>query len=761
MLENVISTDNLRSLSRRKSRDREFRTVRNNDVPDHAAQGWEIQRKNKTGTRLSRPKRREILLEDRVWSLLYAMGFTHLSGEGGALLHLDPKRDDGPKNQIDVVGLDPEIAIAVECKSASNPRKDSKFQEFLAKHSVIRERFANAANTQFPLDHKRVAVLAIFTWDLLLSENDVERAQEQQVALLNENDLDYYEQLAAHLGPAAKYQFFADMLRGKQVHGLRLAVPAIETRMGKHTCYSFSITPEYLLRIAYVSHRAKGKASDVDTYQRMIKKSRLKKIREYISENGVFPTNIVISLDEGRKGSVRFEKGEQRGGPEGARYGTLHLTPTYRSAWIIDGQHRLFAYSGHERARTSHLSVLAFRNLPASQQAQLFIDINHEQKSVKRSLLQELYAELNWDADDEDKRIGAVVSKAIQALNEEKDSPLYGRIQLTDDSPTEQRCISLTSIFSAVNQPEMFIVRKGVQYGPLWRANNDKTLKRTLRIVKAWFGLIRDGSAGWWDLGKAKGGGLAMNDGIAVCLDVLRVVFQHLQSNRLEPITLEDDELIDWLKPYGEALGAYFGNLPANKRQAFRNFRGNQGRTAARRRCEQALHEKFPEFLPLGLEEFLKLEEEKTNEQAYAILKRIESTLQRIVIDTLKAEYVEGADEAWWYGGVPAQIRKKAAERLEEEQGKGSKESYLDLIDFRVIAMNNWNLFGEMVAFEKSGNKEKRTQWIVRLNDMRKIVMHPAKQQVLTWDQLADLQRYDGWLRERGKCNDEAEADGE
>jgi DNA sulfur modification protein DndB len=322
-------------------------------------------------------------------------------------------------------------------------------------------------------------VLAIFTWDVLLSENDVERAQEQKIALLNENDLHYNEQLAAHLGPAAKYQFFADMMPGKQVHGLRLAVPALETKMGKHTCYSFSITPEYLLKIAYVSHRLKGKASDVNTYQRMIKKSRLKKIREYISENGVFPTNIVVSL-EGRR-SVRFEKGEQHGGPEGARFGTLHLNPTYRSAWIINGQHRLFAYSGHDRAKNSHLSVLAFQNLPASQQAQLFIDINHEQKSAKRSLLQELYAELNWDADDEDKRIGAVVSKAIQALDEEKESPLYGRIQLTDDSVTDQRCISLTSIFTALNQPDMFIVKKGVQYGPLWAKENDKTLKRTLR----------------------------------------------------------------------------------------------------------------------------------------------------------------------------------------------------------------------------------------------------------------------------------------
>jgi len=490
----------------------------------------------------------------------------------------------------------------------------------------------------------------------------------------------------------------------------------------------------------------------------MIKKSRLKRIREYISENGVFPTNIVVSL-EGRKGSIRFEKGEQQGGPEGARFGTLHLAPTYRSAWIIDGQHRLFAYSGHERAATSHLSVLAFPNLPASQQAQLFIDINHEQKSVKRSLLQELFAELNWDAEDDGKRIGAVVSKAIQALNEEQDSPLRGHIQLTDDSPTDQRCISFTSIFNALNQPEMFIVKKGILYGPLWRDSNEKTLKRTLRIVKAWFGWVRDGAAEWWELGKGEGGGLAMNDGTSVCLDVLRVVFQHLHSKRLDAIALDDDDLVGRLKPYGIALGEYFGSLPQDKRQAFRSLRGNQGRTTARRRCEQALHGKFPEFMPTGLEEFLKLEAAQTNERGYAIIQRVETTLQKIVIDGLKAEYGDGQDEAWWFRGIPPAIRKKAAERLEEEQGKSSKESYLDLIDFRAIAVNNWNVFEESLAHGKSGNKEKRTQWIVRLNEMRKIVMHPAKQQVLNWDELTELEGYEKWIRDKEGQDDATDAE--
>ncbi len=396
MLKNVFPVDDLRSLARRRMNPLEFKSVPASGASEVPLdEGWQVHWQGKSTVRLSRPKATSVSLEDRVWCLLYRLGCTHLSGDGGAQLELDAKSESGTYNQIDAVGLDPEVALAIECKSADSPRKYAEFQKDLAKHALIRDRFNRAVSSQFPLEHKRVSVLVMFTSNLILGENDPERANKEKVALLNEKDLDYYEQVASHLGPAAKCQLFADLLPGKRIWGLEKRIPALQSKLGKYTCYTFPIAPEYLLKIAYVSHRAKGKATDVGTYQRMIKKSRLKRIREYIDENGIFPTNIVISLEG--KGTAQFEPSQNVGGKDVAKPGTLILKPSYRCAWIIDGQHRLFAYSGLERARTSHLSVLAFEGLPAGKQAQLFIDINHEQKSVKRSLLQELYAELNWD----------------------------------------------------------------------------------------------------------------------------------------------------------------------------------------------------------------------------------------------------------------------------------------------------------------------------------------------------------------------------
>jgi DGQHR domain-containing protein len=187
------------------------------------------------------------------------------------------------------------------------------------------------------------------------------------------------------------------MLPGKEIAGLSIKIPAIKTKMGGYNCYTFSISPEYLLKISYVSHRSKGKASDIDTYQRMLKKSRLSKIKDYISDDGIFPTNIVLNFERGR---LTFQKikqvSEVSDDIDVGILGWLDIKPAYKSAWIIDGQHRLFAYSGHEKALKSKLTVLAFEGLKPSKQAELFIDINAKQKSVKQSLLQELYAELNW-----------------------------------------------------------------------------------------------------------------------------------------------------------------------------------------------------------------------------------------------------------------------------------------------------------------------------------------------------------------------------
>jgi DGQHR domain-containing protein len=752
VLDNVEPIENLRGLATRKSKADEFKSVRNQLVAEEAAGGWVLVKKNKSSSRLSKPKRHDKLLEDRVWTLMYRMGFKNLSGNGGAFLLVNSSDPKGPDNQIDVVAIDDEVTFAIECKSSDRPRKFGDFSSVLAKHVALRDRLIRAVRDQYETPHTRPTVFAIWTSGFELIQNDQKRASEERALLLDETDLNYYEQLVAQIGAAARFQFLADLLQNKPVPGLELTVPAIRSKIGKIRAYTFSVSPEYLLKIAFVSHRAKGKASDIDAYQRLLKKSRLRSIRDYISEGGFFPTNIVVNIAESRW--LSFDRGKQEGDEKSTTFGWLTLRPAYRVAWIIDGQHRLFAYANHELAHKSLISVMAFVGLAPSEQARMFVDINAEQRKVKQSLLQELYAELHWDADDPEVRIQAILSKVVQSLDSDLRSPFRARILKADDARSDTRCISLTSVFGALEKGGFFIAKtkKGevIEFGPLWAIENDATMKRTISVLETYFDAIRSEASELWERGAAEGGGLSMNDGVTVCINVLASILAHLrEKKRIDLVDLDSDDLGEIVSLWGRRIGRYFAALSAEKMTQFRALRGVQGQTTGTRRLQEALRAEEPEFDPPGLREFLEREKAQTTTRAYEVIVAIEQILKATILSELRSEF-GSREEDWWFTAVPKSVRKKVDDRINEDGGKsGGRSENFDLIDYREIIQQNWQMFETTLAKGKSGNKDAKTKWISEVNELRKHVMHASKGQSLpiTEEQLAGLVEIQDWLK--------------
>lgn len=747
MIENVLPRTDLLSLYRVKSKDCIFKSIASKEIESATGDGWQIVKTGKYKTKVSKPKPIDVLFEDRVWTLFYNLGIKTLSGERGARLRVS-SAENSPNSQVDFVGIDEDVAICVECKTANEFKKDLRFQEKLGVLLAKKRPFAEAINADYPSEVKRNVAVVMFTWNLIVSDSDKKRAEADKIILLDEKDLAYYELLYSHIGEAAKYQILGDIFPGKQIPGLKIRVPSLQTKFGGHRCYTFAIKPEYLLKVAFVSHRSKGRGSDVTTYQRMIKKSRLKKIREYISDDGVFPTNIVLNIENSKY--VRFDIGKQEGDSDGGRFGWLTLEPTYKSAWIIDGQHRLFAYSGHPRAATSYLSVVAFENMPGNVQAKLFVDINHEQKSVKRSLLDELWAELHWDSEDPEKRIRAVISKAIQGLGDNPETPFYGRILLADGEKTETACISLSSVLGALDKSGFYIIntkRDIPTYGALWGADNEAIVKRTQNVLNAWFSKIAGRSNGWWDIGAGDGGGLAMNDGVTVCINVLRSCLEHFEKSGVRLVNLSDEELTEKISPFADILGTELGNFTEGRRRDFRALRGGQGQSFGTRSCQEIIHSKMPEFDPPGLSEFITTKKAGTNDEGRKLIERIEQTIQGIILQMLKQEF-KGAGDAWWFNGVPAPVRKKVDDRINESDGKhGGREQNFDIIHYKEIVRHNWDLFEQLLGYGKGG-KDKKTDWFNEINILRNIVMHPSKQQYLTLDQVERLKQLDSWIQD-------------
>lgn len=170
-------------------------------------------------------------------------------------------------------------------------------------------------------------------------------------------------------------------------------------------------------------------------------------------------------------------------------------------------------------------------------------------------------------------------------------------------------------------------------------------------------------------------------------------------------VRLDNEDLFEQIRKYAEALGTHFGSLTEEERKKFRDLRGGQGQITRTRRCQLAIREHIPAFNPSGLDEFLQQEKAETNKQGKEIIDRVETALQKMVVEELRREF--GGDETeWWTLGVPKTVRQKVAQCFEDEDGKrGGKEYYFDLIDYRSIAVNNWELFEPLLAYGKSGNK--------------------------------------------------------
>ena len=169
--------------------------------------------------------------------------------------------------------------------------------------------------------------------------------------------------------------------------------------MGRYTYYSFAIEPARLLKMSYVLHRNQANSAMMPTYQRLIKKSRLKKVADFVENGSFFPNSIIVNIETKRgTGDLKFDLGSQSSGK--ARPGLLHLPQMYRAAYVIDGQHRLYGYANSPRADTDLIPVVAFIDLPREEQVRLFMQINENQQAVPKNLRNTLNSDLLWESDD-------------------------------------------------------------------------------------------------------------------------------------------------------------------------------------------------------------------------------------------------------------------------------------------------------------------------------------------------------------------------
>ena len=400
----------------------------------------------------------------------------------------------------------------------------------------------------------------------------------------------------------------------------------------------------------------------------MLQPHRLKKIAEYINGGGKFPTNIVVNLKTGRRNKLRFDVTGKYG--EEA-FGTLHLPSLYASAWIIDGQHRLYGYAyaraaGSFNQDSTALSVLAYENLPSDKEMNLFIDINSKQVKVRPGLLVELYADLHWRSSDPDEALQALRSRVASRLNSEKTSPLYDRMVVSGTKKTRHRCVTPTSIRDGLKFAKLLgtFTKGAIVPGPLSTKNAadyDANLRKALSVLSDCLGMFSTELASHWQLGDRPGGYLCTNIGIRALFHVIEDISEHLKDKEgTDLCLLNADDTFAAIDPYLQVLVDHFKDASEQEFQSFRSI--GSSLAAVRRQAwglEAHINKSIDDFKPPGLQQYLDSRDEAGTEKAAINVTKIHRKLFDYVIGTLKHHYGT-ENKAWWTKGIPSESVRNA-----------------------------------------------------------------------------------------------------
>lgn len=736
----LISGENLQSdLRQRKSRDI-FHTVTastrkliQEKVALEEQDGWRVVKRNAKSTRMGRPKPVHEQLEDELWCLFAQMGFKEMNKGRQFTIGME---DGLNPRQIDVFAKDDETVMIVECRQKATVGRKN-MSDLIEKIRAIRDTAQKNVRLHYGSQKKLKIKFAIATRGIIWGEADLEKCREYQIAVLPDQLIDYYKQLTQHLKVAARFQFLAHMFEGQRVDGLGRSVVATRGKMGGKPFYTFLIRPEELMKIAYVGHKGSRDMENLETYQRMLQSDRLKGIARYINDGGKFPTNIVINLKTPGKKEPQFDKKEAIGEEI---LGVLHLPAIYALAWIIDGQHRLYGYAYAREnsgfiADETVLPVLAYVNLPADEEMNLFIDINSKQVKVKTGLLVELYSDLHWNSDDVEEAFQALLSRIAYRLNKDKGSPLNDRMVVSGTKKTYIRCLTQTSIRDGLKIARLIgNPLKGVIVpGPL--STRDPTdyeanLKKSLSVLTDCLRIFADKLPSQWTSGDSPSGYVCTNNGLRAIFLVIQDIAEHVrQSSGVDLSLLDAVETFNELEPYLTALADQFAATAPSDIQAFRKI--GSSLTAVRQQSygmEAYIQGRKPDFRPTGLQEYLATRDEAGADAAATKVTHIHKKLFNYVIETLKDHF--GRDhKTWWTQGVPLTIRLSCTQEWEKKNREGEEESHLYLINYQDIAIANWDLFRDSLSlgYKDPDNKKESTKWIKQLNDIRQYTAHPEK----------------------------------
>ncbi|NHZ85552.1 MAG: DGQHR domain-containing protein [Planctomycetia bacterium] len=719
-------------------------------IEEYLADGWEVvPSKLKKSVRVRKPKKHNDAFEGRVWALCAKMGFDYINEDNQYIL----KYDANLGKQIDVFCFDSEIILIIECKSTRSRRRVSyqkDINEFIGLKNKLRISAQNIVG-------KKLKTAFLFcTNNAILSDNDRQRLKAENIFHFNQDLIEYYEQLTDHLGRASKYQLFGHLFAGQKISNLKNRIPAIKGKVSAgYTIYSFCLDPLYLLKIGYILHRTDTTPDTTHAYQRLIRKTRLNQIAKYIDNSGYFPNSIIINIETKGNKDLRFDLASKMDHDSHTSFGVLNLPKNYRSAFIIDGQHRLYGYSKTKLNSSHTIPVIAFHNLPMEEQSKIFVDINRTQKSVPPNLLQSIQADFHWGSSNEKLAMDALKTRIFAELNSEDDSPFYKRVQLAEEKKTDKRCLTIQTIKAwGLNRVKYLGRYKGdklIQSGFLQETTYIKTLNKSKSFLNTIFKNIEEELPLQWDKGSGEGGFIAMNVGVTAIIRIADDILDYLVNrDNLDPFKNDGENLAKSIIQYFDPVISFCKDLNSEGIKKLRGKFGSGGVEIVIKHFQEAINKQYPEFKPEGLEQWIRDNSGLFDDQARDIgHNHIEPLIDSFVKNKLKESYGVKNDK-WWIDGVPEKIQKDCSNKKIEKKSTEPLENFLNTIHYYeiIVSSQNWDILGNYFTppgFSNEG-KPKKLNWLKEFNNIRQKYTHPQREPI-TEKELETLQQLYSWLK--------------
>lgn len=612
----------------------------------------EIKRYEKAGFYVShrKPHDRVVVVKKKpVWEhfeeevlILFKQGFRLNDVNGGPAFRV-------AGYQIDVVGGIASVLFVVECKTKQELGKKS-LRSAIRSFWVKRREISSSLRRLFEGRYSRTKfVLALR--GITPSDRDLAYAKKKNITVWPESYFDSLRNLYLRIGERARYYALRELGETPPLvpggKGRYLEFPALEAKVGPTSyLYSSFVPARILLDLAYVLRVESGRPR---AYQRYLDKSRLLKIAKFIEDKGSFKNSIVLALDKRTQFSDRATR--LRTTPRSnSRVGILRVPRQYASAWVIDGQHRLYGYARvDEKEQNAMLPVVGLHTKNKTEEARTFLEINKNQKPVDPNLLWALFGTLYPH------ETRGLISDFVRLMASDRSSSLSNRIFVPGESKHSRKHYRVFHSNLCETIEDHLVSGKAKGY-PLLPSEEIKEPRRTdvmrdaLRIINSYLVWLarqaeRAGQKRWVrDF-------FMTNNGLNVAVRVLVHILKHTNGK-------SDRKTLDNL--FSKAMCEYLRENKENVDHLRRQTSSEGTRDFAAFGFVRALAREVKDFAQTYMKEHQQGREEQ---EPYRLMREAEGILRGLIYDRLSR-----LDPGWWKHRVPGDIREGANLRKEQDE---------------------------------------------------------------------------------------------